>query len=160
LVVIDGSNVMYWNAGVPQIATLRSMIEHLTAKGYVPGVVFDASAGQRLVGKYRHDKHLAKLLGLPVARVMVVPNGTPADPMILAFARDQGARVVSNDRYRDWAETHPEVTTPGHVISGGYRDGQLWLNLEPAVSDARFSASTKKRTFTQPTSFWMIWVGT
>ena len=128
-VVVDGSNVMHWQDGVPQIATVRAVVEKLKAEGYTPGVVFDANAGYKLVGKYKHDGALGKMLGLPADRVMVVPKGTPADPMILESARSLGARVVSNDRYRDWAETHPEVTTPGHVIAGGYRDGQLWLGL-------------------------------
>jgi hypothetical protein len=128
-VVVDGSNVMHWQDGVPQIATVRAVVEKLKAAGYTPGVVFDANAGYKLVGKYKHDTALGKMLGLPGDRVMVVPKGTPADPMILESARSLGARVVSNDRYRDWAETHPEVTTPGHVIAGGYRDGQLWLGL-------------------------------
>jgi hypothetical protein len=128
-VVVDGSNVMHWQDGTPQIATVRAVVEKLKAAGYAPGVVFDANAGYKLVGKYKHDNALGKMLGLPADRVMVVPKGTPADPMILESARSLGARVVSNDRYRDWAETHPEVTSPGQVIAGGFRDGQLWLNL-------------------------------
>jgi hypothetical protein len=59
----------------------------------------------------------------------VVNKGNPADPTILAAARDLKARIVSNDRYRDWTESHPEVAKPGHVIRGGYRDGNLWLDL-------------------------------
>lgn len=128
-VVVDGSNVMHWQDGVPQIATVRAVVEKLVDAGYRPGVVFDANAGYKLAGKYKHDNALGKMLGLSADRVMVVPKGTPADPMILASARDLGAKVVSNDRFRDWAETHPEVATPGHVISGGFRDGQVWLNF-------------------------------
>jgi len=36
---------------------------------------------------------------------------------------------VTNDRYRDWAEAHPEIKEPGHLIKGGYRDGKVWLDL-------------------------------
>ncbi|MDZ4311371.1 MAG: hypothetical protein U1A24_12560 [Cypionkella sp.] len=128
-VVVDGSNVMHWKDNVPQIESVRAVVEKLTAAGYAPGVVFDANAGHKLMGKYKHDRAFGKLLGLPHERVMVVAKGTPADPVILASARDLGARIVSNDRFRDWAETHPEVTTPGHVIAGGYRDGQVWLDM-------------------------------
>jgi len=35
--------------------------------------------------------------------------------------------VVSNDRFRDWAEAHPEVLEPGRLIRGGFRGGKLWL---------------------------------
>lgn len=128
-VVIDGSNVMHWKDGTPEIGTVREVVEHLTARGFVPGVVFDANAGYKLNGRYQHDGALGRLLGLPRDRVMVVPRGVPADPTILAAARDLGARVVSNDRFRDWAEAHPEVTEPGHLIRGGYRTGKLWLDL-------------------------------
>ena len=63
---------------------------------------------------------------------MVVDKGNPADPILLSAARDLGARVVSNDRFRDWRENHPELGNPGHLIRGGYRDGRLWLDIEPS----------------------------
>lgn len=128
-VVVDGSNVMHWKDNVPQIDSVRAVVDKLTAAGYAPGVVFDANAGYKLMGKYKHDHALGKLLGLPGDRVMVVAKGTPADPVILASAKALGARIVSNDRFRDWAEMHPEVSLPGHVIAGGYRDGQVWLDM-------------------------------
>ena len=128
-VVVDGSNVMHWKDNVPQLDSVRAVVDRLTAAGYAPGVVFDANAGHKLLGKYTHDQAFSKLLGLPHNRVLVVPKGTPADPVILASARELGARVVSNDRFRDWAEMHPEVTEPGHVIAGGFRDGQVWLDM-------------------------------
>ncbi|MES2435430.1 MAG: hypothetical protein V4586_16600 [Pseudomonadota bacterium] len=128
-VVVDGSNVMHWKDNVPQIDSVRAVVDKLTAAGYAPGVVFDANAGYKLMGKYKHDHALGKLLGLPQDRVTVVDKGMPADPVILASAKALGARIVSNDRFRDWAKTHPEVHVPGHVIAGGYRDGQVWLDM-------------------------------
>lgn len=128
-VVVDGSNVMHWKDNLPQIEVVRAVVDKLTAAGFAPGVVFDANAGYKLMGKYRHDYALGKMLGLPRDRVMVVDKGTPADPVILASARALGARIVSNDRFRDWKETHPEVALPGHVIAGGVRDGQVWLDM-------------------------------
>jgi hypothetical protein len=91
--------------------------------------MFDANAGYKLAGQYLHDGALGRQLGLPKDRVMVVPRGTPADPMILTAARDLNARIVTNDRYRDWIETYPEINNPGHLIRGGFRNGQLWLDL-------------------------------
>ena len=38
---------------------------------------------------------------------------------------------MTNDRYRDWAEAHPELSAPGYLIRGGYRAGKLWLDLDP-----------------------------
>ena len=128
-IVLDGSNVMHWKDGTPQIDALREVIQHLTALGYTPGVIFDANAGHKLAGKYQHDGAMGVRLGLPENRIIVVNKGTPAVPTILAAARDLGSRIVTNDRYRDWAETHPEINVPGHLIRGGYMAGQLWLDL-------------------------------
>lgn len=131
-IILDGSNIMHWNDGTPQLETVRDVVRHLIKLGFTPGVVFDANAGHLLTGRYQHHGAMGKLLGLPEDRVMVVGKGTPADPTILAAARDAGARVVTNDRYKDWAGDFPEVHTPGHLIRGGYRDGKLWLDLEMA----------------------------
>lgn len=138
-IVIDGSNVMHWKDGTPQIDAVRQVIIKLTNEGYTPGVVFDANAGHKLLGRYQHDYAFGKLLGLPQDRVMVVNKGEPADPTILAAARDLRARIVTNDRYRDWTESHPEIATPGHLIRGGYRDGQLWLDMAEAQPALRAS---------------------
>jgi hypothetical protein len=133
-VVIDGSNVMHWKDGTPQIEALRDVIQHLNTRGFTPGVIFDANAGHLLAGRYQHDGAMGLRLGLPEDRIIVVNKGTPADPTILAAARGLNARIVTNDRYRDWADAHPEITNPGHLIRGGYRDGQLWLDLADATA--------------------------
>lgn len=134
-IVVDGSNVMYWKDGTPQVGTVRDVVARLVALGYAPGVMFDANAGHLLAGAYRHDGAFARMLGLPQDRVMVVPKGTQADGYILQAARDLGARVVTNDRFRDWIEQFPEVRQPGHLVRGNYRDGALWLDLaSPAAA--------------------------
>jgi Zc3h12a-like Ribonuclease NYN domain len=132
-IVIDGSNVMHWKDRTPQIETVRDVVQHLKNRGFTPGVVFDANAGHILFGKYQHHSAMGRRIGLPEDRVMVVQKGTPADPSILAAARDLEARIVTNDRYADWADTHPEVREPGRLIRGGYREGALWLDLETAL---------------------------
>ncbi len=43
-----------------------------------------------------------------------------------------GAIVITNDRFRDWAYTFPEVRRKGHLVRGGYRAGALWLDLPEA----------------------------
>ena len=129
-ILVDGSNVMHWKDGTPQLSTLREVIAHLTQQGFTPGVVFDANAGYKVAGRYTHDRAMGQLLGLPQDRVFVAPKGTQADPLLLTTARDLQARIVTNDRYRDWAETHPEVADKGHLIRGGYRDGMLWLDMD------------------------------
>ncbi|MFD0982364.1 NYN domain-containing protein [Tropicimonas aquimaris] len=128
-VVIDGSNVMHWRDETPQMDTLREVIRHLSNRGFKAGVVFDANASYKLAGKYLDERALARRLSLPRDNVIVVDKGTPADPILLEVARDLGARVVSNDQFRDWAFDHPEIREPGHLIRGGYRNGKLWLDI-------------------------------
>jgi hypothetical protein len=132
-VIVDGSNVMYWKDDTPQIDTVREVLDRLSSLGFTPGIIFDANAGHLLAGRYLHDGALAERLGLAEDRVIVVNKGTPADATILAEARDLGARIVSNDRYRDWRDKHPEVERPGALIRGGFVDGTLWLALEEAA---------------------------
>lgn len=132
--VLDGSNIMHWQGGTPQIETLREVVQHISSQGFSLGVVFDANAGYLLADTYVHDSGFGRILGLPEERVMVVPKGTPADPTILAAARDLNAQVVTNDRFRDWAESYPEVSTPGFLIRGGYRSGRLWMDLDAATA--------------------------
>lgn len=131
-IVVDGSNVMHWNDETARIETVIEVVEELTARGFSPGVVFDANAGYKLAGRFLGERALARLLKLPVDRVHVVPKGTPADPFILRAARGLGAPIVTNDRYRDWAEDHAEVNEPGHLIRGRYREGVLMLAEIPA----------------------------
>jgi Zc3h12a-like Ribonuclease NYN domain len=126
-VLVDGSNVMHWKDKTPQIDTVRAVVRELQARGLNPAVVFDANAGWKLQGRYQGDREFAKILGLPLGQVYVVPKGEQADPYLLATARDLGARVVSNDRFRDWAGQAPEVATSGFLIRGGERDGRVWV---------------------------------
>lgn len=129
-VILDGSNVMHWQRGVPSLDPVRDVLVQLAEQGFTAGVMFDANAGYKLGDRYQSDRALSARLKLPVDRVMVVPSGTPADPYILAAARDYGARIVSNDQFRDWAEEFPEVSKPGFLISGNYRNGALQLHLD------------------------------
>lgn len=134
-ILVDGSNVMHWQDKTPRIEPVRRVVADLKQQGYAPGVVFDANAGWKLAGRYLHDAALARLLDLPEAQVLVVPKGTQADPYILETARDLNARIVTNDRYRDWADRYPAVSTPGFLIRGSMRDGKVLLHgLEPELT--------------------------
>jgi hypothetical protein len=135
-ILVDGSNVLHWRNDQPDLASVRAVLNDLTARGFSPGVIFDANVGYKIGSHYLDDRHLAKMLKLPEDRVLVVPKGTPADGYLLAAARDLGAKVVTNDRFRDWAEAHPEVREPGFLIRGGFRDGRPWLDLDKGRAEA------------------------
>ncbi|WP_298911332.1 hypothetical protein [uncultured Aliiroseovarius sp.] len=130
-VVVDGSNVMYWKDNTPSPKPLRDVVEHLTQLGYAPRFFFDANAGYLLLGKYIGEREFEQRLGLPKNSVIVVPKGTIADEAILRAARSYSCQIVTNDRYRDWAERYPEVSKPGYLRQGKYRSDELVLKLDP-----------------------------
>lgn len=131
VVLVDGSNVMYWRDNTPDITPVRDVVATLAGQGFTPKVVFDANAGYKLEGRYRNHYKLARRIGLPHEQVTVVPRGESADPIILRRARDCGGRVVSQDRFRDWAEEFPELARPDFRVSGGFDSNGLWLDLRP-----------------------------
>ncbi len=126
-VVVDGSNVLYWKDNTPRLEAVHDLVAFLNERGIRPGIMFDANAGYLVADRYLDDHDFARLLGLPAKDVLVVPKGTAADQFILQAARDHGTRIVTNDRFRDWSESFPEVTEPGKLIKGGYAKGQIWL---------------------------------
>lgn len=131
-ILVDGSNVMWWDGDRPQLATLIAVIRLLERQGKRPGVIFDASVGHRLWGRYADDAELALALGLPEAQVFVVPKGESADRFLLSLATQRGLAIVTNDRYRDWPQSQDL-----RLIRGGWRDGsgggRPWLDSAKAT---------------------------
>lgn len=127
-IVVDGSNVMYWDGDAPRLDTVRAVTDDLRRRGLRPVIWFDANAGHLMLGRYAGPDRLARRLGLPARQVHVVPKGQPADPAIIAGAGRLGARIVTNDRYRDWQAANPalrlrEVLVRGEVAAGVVRLG-------------------------------------
>ncbi|WP_289042828.1 hypothetical protein [uncultured Aliiroseovarius sp.] len=136
-VIIDGSNVMHWRDGDPSVQPLRDVSDNLAARGYSPHFFFDANAGYILADRYLHDQDFERMLNLRRGSVTVVPKGTIADSAILSTARRLNAVVVTNDRYRDWAEQFPEVTQQGFLLKGEYGVKGLRLDetfVQPAYA--------------------------
>lgn len=127
-VLVDGSNVIYWQDNTPQLAPLLQVVQDLSRRGLKPGVVFDANVGYKLTGKFLGECDLSRMLSLPRDQILVVPKGTQADPFLLETARDLKAPIVTNDRYRDWTDRYPDVAQPGQLITGTIRDGQVTLS--------------------------------
>lgn len=134
--ILDGSNVMHWRDGAPSFDPLHDVIRRLKKLGFTPGVMFDANAGYLLTGRYLDDAEMAARLRLPEDAVVVVAKGSVADPVILSAAQNLKAIVVTNDRYRDWAEQYPGIKAKGALVRGGYRSGRLWLECEENKSGA------------------------
>ncbi|WP_248411228.1 hypothetical protein [Aliiroseovarius sp. S2029] len=136
-IIVDGSNVMHWQDGDPSFQPLRDVAENLVAGGYSPHFFFDANAGYILADRYLHDRDFEKMLNLRRGKVTVVSKGTVADQAILGAARKLNAVVVTNDRYRDWADQYPEVTQQGFLLKGRY--GAHGLRLDEAAMQPAYA---------------------
>lgn len=123
-VLVDGSNVVMWevNAGLaqrPTLATLAQVLDLIVAEGRAATIVFDATIGHKLAGRYLSAAQLSAQLGHRAhVSVHVVGKGEIADATLIAMARDSGAEIVTNDLYRDHARPATVRLRPGFSAGG------------------------------------------
>jgi len=134
--VVDGSNVLFWNPAGPSLETVAQVLRRAEAAGLHPLVWFDANVGYRVGDCWLGPIELAKALSSPRKRVFVAQKGHPADPFLLEMATQRGARVITNDRFRDWSAQFPSVTTPGFLIQGRFGPSGLEMDLAAAAAPA------------------------
>lgn len=109
--LVDGSNVINWekNAGLAtdaQLLTLIKVLELLRAEGRGALVVFDASAGHVLAGRYMNEAALMRAVGQRRdVRVDVVDKGMNADRHLIELGLQSGVEIITNDMFRD----HPDA---------------------------------------------------
>jgi len=130
VIVVDGSNVMHWQDDVPRFEALDLVLSDLSARGFVPHVFFDANVGYKLAGRHVDPSALARALSIPRSQIFVAPSRTPADPLLIAHAIKTRARVVSNDRFRDWRDDFPALGDKGFLVPGRVLGERVELRLE------------------------------
>lgn len=109
LAIIDGSNVAYsTEAGKPRLGNILLVCEKLGEEGYESIVVVDAALRHSIDREDDYEEMVEN------GKIRQAPAGTDADYFIVSFARELGASVVSNDRFRDHAEAYPEL--PNRLI--------------------------------------------
>jgi hypothetical protein len=109
LVLVDGSNVAHISeGGVARLANLRLVAEKLRDEGFEPVVVADAALRHQIDDAEEYERMIER------GEVQQAPAGTDADWFILNFARELGAKILSNDRFRDRIAHFPELRR--HVI--------------------------------------------
>ncbi|APE44975.1 hypothetical protein BOO69_17350 [Sulfitobacter alexandrii] len=118
-IVIDGTNVLYWDGEAAELASLRIVVGALLDRGWAPVVFLDASSRHHLKDKSLDEQAFAKSLGLPRNRVMVCPAGTEADAFLLKYAREHDMPVVSNDRFRDRAQIAGKLRMVRGIFANG-----------------------------------------
>lgn len=104
IALIDGSNVAHATEGEkPKLENIRLVRERLEEQGYETVIVVDAAL------RHQIDERDAYEAMVDDGSIRQAPAGTDADFFILSFARELGATIVSNDRFKDRAEAFPEA---------------------------------------------------
>ena len=118
VVVIDGANVAYEErsaGGKPKFSNLLRVRRELEERGFEAVIIVDASL------KYDIDDQEQLETLIRSQQVRQVPAGTDADFFIIQFADQLDAVVVTNDRYKDYAEQYPwipERRLPYMIVKG------------------------------------------
>ena len=106
MVVIDGANVAYEEksaGGKPNLANLLKVKSEMEGRGFDTVIIVDASL------KYDIDDQSQMAALIESQHIRQVPAGTDADFFILDIADQHGARIVTNDQYRDYRERYPWI---------------------------------------------------
>lgn len=104
IVLVDGSNVAHSIEGEPpHVANIIAVRDKLREEGFEPIIVADAALRHQIDDPARYEQLIED------GQVRQAPAGTDADYFILAFARELGAGIVSNDRFRDRIKQFPEA---------------------------------------------------
>lgn len=118
-IVVDGTNVIYWDDQVARLETLKAVVAELKNRGLHPIVFLDASSRHHLKDKSLTEKGFARALKLPQRQVIVCPAGTEADIFILKRAREDSVPILSNDRFGDRAQQLKGLKIVKGVMANG-----------------------------------------
>ena len=102
-VIVDASNVAHASEHSVQLANVRLVRDRLTEDGMTPILVADAALRHQIDDADGYEA-LVK-----AGEIQQAPAGTDADYFILTFARELGASVLSNDRFKDRIAHFPDV---------------------------------------------------
>lgn len=102
-VLVDASNVAHaTEGGEARLANIKLVQAKLLEEGFEPLVVADAALRHQIDNKREYEAMI------DAGQVHQAPAGTDADYFILSFARELGARILTNDRFRDRAAEFAE----------------------------------------------------
>ena len=103
-VIIDGSNVAHSTEGEKaMLENIRVVRAKLIQEGYEPVVLADAALRHQIDDEPGFEQLVEN------GTIKQAPAGTDADYFILSFARELGANIVSNDRFKDRVQAFPEI---------------------------------------------------
>jgi hypothetical protein len=103
IALIDASNVAHSSEGdAARLANILAVRDKLVEEGFQPIIVADAALRHQIDDRAAYERLVDE------GTVRQAPAGTDADYFLLSFARELGAQVVSNDRFRDRVQQFPE----------------------------------------------------
>jgi uncharacterized C2H2 Zn-finger protein len=107
LLVIDGNNVAYSLSpqGRPKAQNLVLAYQSLTSAGHNPVFVISAALVHNI------DKPEALSAFILSANVDKAPQGTNDDLRIIQLSKKLNADIISNDRFLDWIDQYPWITS-------------------------------------------------
>ncbi|OWT32604.1 Zc3h12a-like ribonuclease [Methanobrevibacter sp. 87.7] len=100
-VIVDASNVAHFKKdenSKPMLNNILAAVESLEAKGDEFVVIADASLAHDIDNPEEYNKLVADEL------IEEVPSGNNADHFILKLAEEENAKVLSNDKFRDFKD--------------------------------------------------------
>ena len=107
-VVIDASNVAFFNKneeGKPQFSNIMAAVNALEEGGDEFVIIADASLRHEIDDKESFLKLLEN------ENVEEVPAGNDADHFIIELANNENAKILSNDKYRDYASEFRNINS-------------------------------------------------
>ncbi len=115
-ILVDGSNVLFWQGGQVQADVPELVVRALLARRFRPVIYFDNS-----IGRHMGQGAVAALGAL--AEVIIAPAGTPADVVLLEGCAKGRHQIVSNDRFRAWRVQHPALQSKW-LVTGTIEKGR------------------------------------
>jgi Zc3h12a-like ribonuclease protein len=103
-VLVDASNVAHSSEGMAaRLANIVAVRDKLREEGLDPLLVADAALRHQIDDAPGYERLVER------GELRQAPAGTDADYFILTFARELGAQVLSNDRFKDRIDQYPDV---------------------------------------------------
>ena len=130
LYLLDGSNILHWGNGGRGVSLrpVLAIAEELKRRGETYQVYFDASARHLLKSAAGELEQYEKLLADDPDHFQQVPAGTRADDFLLLIAsQDSSARIMTQDRFKDYADRYPQVVRADRLLPGMVVRDQIYF---------------------------------
>ncbi|MFW9811047.1 MAG: hypothetical protein ACFFF9_01180 [Candidatus Thorarchaeota archaeon] len=107
IVIVDGNNIAYHlsTKGEPRAMNLILAYRSLTNTGFKPIFVVSAALSHKI------DRPSSLNEFMLSAEVVESPRGSSDDLRIFQLAKEYDADIVSNDRFLDWTDRYPWITS-------------------------------------------------